>query len=222
MRWQALKRSRCALPFALALAVGGASGQVLAQNDDAELAALRTQLEQIRTLVVSFDERLKALELARQAAVRAAPIAPSAAELLPVAAGAGQLPAAEPFRTAQPPAATRDHAQTGQTARPATAAPDRQAWRQLGSGATQDEVTRLLGAPTKTFQLAGRRCGTTIIPRREPVLYFSTRPAARRACRVRRAAGRKRRPARHLRPPGPPEPVVGLEPRNLARPGTIA
>jgi hypothetical protein len=145
------------LLVAFALTVGGTSGNVLAQNDDSDLAALRAQLEQIRTLVVSFDERLKALELARQAVVRAAPIAPpaSTAERLPVAAGAGQLPAAEPFRATQPPA-TRDHGQTGQAAPSNTAAPDRQAWRQLGPGATQDDVTRLLGAPTKTFQLAGK------------------------------------------------------------------
>ena len=153
-----LKRYRCTLLIGFALTMGGASGEALGQNDDAEVAALRTQLEHIRTLVGSFDERLKAVELARQAPVRAAPIAPAAstAEQTPISAAPSQLAAVEPPRAAQPAPTASDHDLSRQAASANSTAPDRQGWRQLGSGATQDDVTRLLGAPTRTFQLAGK------------------------------------------------------------------
>jgi hypothetical protein len=158
VRPQLFHRFRCALLLACALTLGGASGEVSAQNDDAELAALRAQLEQIRLLVGSFDERLKALELARRAPATVVPVAPSAstADLKPTVAASSQSPVASSHQEAQAGAATGERVHTPPSDSSITAAPDRQAWRKLGSGATQADVRRLLGPPTTTFQLSGK------------------------------------------------------------------
>ena len=150
---------RRTLPIAIMLTLGGASVSAAPQTDEADLAALRAQFDQIRTLVEQFDERLNALEARQRAAVHGAPNVP------PVANGAGPAgasvsgaPQASVAGTPSPPAAaTRgDPPTTASSVAPTTATPDRHSWRQVTSGATQADVGHLLGQPTKTFQLAGK------------------------------------------------------------------
>ena len=140
--------------FALALGTGGAS----AQTDDVELAALRAQYEQIRTLVERFDERLKALEAAHQAPAGSAPVVPATTT---VAGSTAAKDSSVPPTTAavpQPAPAATPHVDppAASGAAPGMAAPDRHAWRQVASGTTQADVARLLGKPTTTFQLSGK------------------------------------------------------------------
>jgi SmpA / OmlA family len=141
---------------AVTLVLGGASGRAAAQTDDTELAALRAQFDQIRVLVERFDQRLKALEAKQSAATRVVPGAPPNATTAAAIAGdaaLGQptLVAAAPLA---PPATTRVDAPAPTAA--AAAVPDRHAWRQVTTGATQADVARSLGQPTTAFQLAGK------------------------------------------------------------------
>jgi outer membrane protein assembly factor BamE (lipoprotein component of BamABCDE complex) len=150
------RQSRCAAVVALLLALCGASAGARAQADEADVAALRAQFDQIRTLVEQFDQRLKALEARHSASVHAVSDAPPTA--VAIAATGANASLAEPtsvVATPSPPTTTtRVDAPTPPAA--TAAAPDRHAWRQVTSGATQADVARLLGQPTKAFQLAGK------------------------------------------------------------------
>ena len=148
-----------AVLIAMTFALSGASESAAAQTDEAELAALRAQFDQIRTLVAQFDERLKTLEARQHTAVHAVPGVPSVANSAGVTGVNGSgAPPTSVAATPPPPAATaRSEAPTTPSSVASTAStPDRHAWRQVASGATQADVTRLLGKPTTTFQLAGK------------------------------------------------------------------
>jgi SmpA / OmlA family len=149
-----------ALLVVVTLALGVVSGSACAQTNDVELAALRAQYEQIKTLVERFDERLKALEAAHQAAAHAAPIVASTATTIgsTVVKDSGMPPTTAAVSQPAPAGTTRVDAPTasGTPSSTTTAAPDRHAWRQVASGTTQADVARLLGQPTTTFQLSGK------------------------------------------------------------------
>jgi hypothetical protein len=111
-----------------------------AARADDEVAALRGQLEQIKALVQGFDARLRALE-----AVRAqSPLVPRT--LVPDTSASGLA--------AQAPATST--ARLAPTIDASTPVVPRAAWRQVREGLTADEVRALVGAPTKTFELAGK------------------------------------------------------------------
>jgi hypothetical protein len=95
---------------------------------DDDIAALRGRLDQIKELVAEFETRLSALEAARSSA-SAAP-SPQAGATTAIAATA---PVAAPVVV------------------------PRTQWRRVEAGLTMDEVSALIGAPTKTFDLAGKR-----------------------------------------------------------------
>jgi len=125
--------------FAIALTTGAARA-------DDDIVALRGRLDQIKELVAEFESRLSALEAARSNAAQS-PQAPTTA--VPAAGSASAAAAAVPV--AQPPASST---------RPAVAdAPvvvPRAQWRRVQAELTMDEVNGLIGAPTTTFELAGK------------------------------------------------------------------
>jgi hypothetical protein len=112
-----------------------------------ELAALRARLEQVKALVADLDTRVAALEAAHGSAVATAPAQPasraaatSAAPLAAPAAAAATAPTPTAAAAAAPPAAV-----------------PRAAWRHVKVGSNESDVQGLLGPPTKTFDLSGRR-----------------------------------------------------------------
>jgi hypothetical protein len=120
---------------------------------------MRARLDQIKQLVADFDARLNALEAARSSATQpphSAATASTAVGLAPASApapapAAVPVPISAPAPVVQPP--------TGATQPAAANAPvvvPRAQWRRVQSGLTMDEVNSLIGAPTKTFELAGK------------------------------------------------------------------
>jgi len=120
-----------------------ASGAARADDD---IAALRGRLDQIKELVVEFETRLNALEAARGSAAVSPPQAGAAA-----VAATGPVAAPEPAPIAPPSSVTPP------TAAEAPVVVPRAQWRRVQTGLTMEEVKALIGAPTKTFELAGKR-----------------------------------------------------------------
>jgi hypothetical protein len=125
------------LPLALA------SGAARADDD---IAALRGRLDQIKELVAEFETRLNALEAAR-----------SSAALSPPQTGATAVAATEPAAASKPAPIAPPPSATPPAAAEAPVVVPRAQWRRVQTGLTMDEVTALIGTPTKTFELAGKR-----------------------------------------------------------------
>ncbi|MGB8326862.1 MAG: hypothetical protein WCE48_04715 [Steroidobacteraceae bacterium] len=110
---------------------------------DDEIAALRGQLEQIKSLVQGFDARLRALEAARaQSPLIPRPTAPDASTSGLVAQG-----------TPRPVTSTAHLAPTIDASTPVV---PRLAWHRIHAGLTESDVQALIGPPTKVFELAGK------------------------------------------------------------------
>jgi hypothetical protein len=128
--------SRAALAGAIALLAIVAP----ASRADEDIAALRGRLEQIKELVADFEARLQALEAARGSAGAAKPaVLPQAPALPP--------PAAAPAAIARVPASASEATEP---------IVPRERWRHVREGLTGEQVTALIGPPTKTFELAGK------------------------------------------------------------------
>jgi hypothetical protein len=116
-----------------------------AARADDDIIALRGRLDQIKELVAEFETRLSALEAARSSAAH---LPQTEATAVPAV---GSAPASAAVPVAPPPASST---------RPAVAdAPvvvPRAQWRRVQAELTMDEVNSLIGAPTTTFELAGK------------------------------------------------------------------
>jgi hypothetical protein len=136
-------------------------------NGADDVAALRTQLEQVKRLVADLDARLSAVEADdRKAAETASKVAAPAATSAAIGATA-----ARPSVPAPAPAAPGTPAAAGVPAVPAIAsatadseAVPRAAWRRVGAGSSQDEVKEQLGVPTRTFELSGKQVWYYVYP----------------------------------------------------------
>ncbi len=127
---------------ALLLALTLAAAPVHAASS--EEAALREQVDALRTLVVQLQEQVN-----RLAAIAAAAPAPAAPQP-PVPQAAPAAAVAVPPTTAAPAAVL----QAGQVS-PEEALRER--WSQIRPAMSQDEVATLLGAPSRQFMIDGRR-----------------------------------------------------------------
>jgi len=139
-----------------------------------DVAALRTQLEQVKRLVADLDARLAAVEADDRKAAEgtskvAAPTATSAA--IGATTARPSVPAPAPSMPAPAPAAPVTPAAAAVPAVPAVAsatadseAVPRAAWRRVGAGSSQDEVKEQLGAPTRTFELSGKQVWYYVYP----------------------------------------------------------
>jgi hypothetical protein len=136
-------------------------------NGADDVAALRTQLEQVKRLVADLDARLSAVEADdRKAAETTSKVAAPAATSAAIGATA-----ARPSVPAPAPAAPGTPAAAGVPAVPAVAsatadseAVPRAAWRRVGAGSSQDEVKEQLGVPTRTFELSGKQVWYYVYP----------------------------------------------------------
>lgn len=137
-------RRRIALGLALALALALSSARAQApappQGVD-DIAALRAELVQIASLTRDVDARLRALEAKRDLSAASDTVPQPAAMPVPAAVATPM-----PMPMHMPPPL--------QAAVPAPAPGP--AWRQLHEGMTSDEVTALIGTPTRVFQLSGK------------------------------------------------------------------
>lgn len=114
---------------------------------------MRGRLDQVKQLVADFEIRLSALEAARSKATQppqTGATAATAAGLAPVSAPA-PAPTSAPAPVVQPPTSATQPAPAD-----ASVVVPRAQWRRVQSGLTMDEVSGLIGAPTKTFELAGK------------------------------------------------------------------
>ncbi|MHB8447422.1 MAG: outer membrane protein assembly factor BamE domain-containing protein [Rudaea sp.] len=134
--------ARAVLLLALML---GASAP--AHAGTSEEAALREQVDALRTIVAQLQAQVN-----RLAAIVAATPAPAAP----------QLPAPQAAAPAPPAAAVPAAVlQAGQVS-PEEALKDR--WSQIRSAMSQDDVTKLLGAPSRQFSIDGRRVWYYVYP----------------------------------------------------------
>ncbi len=118
---------RIAVGLALAVVVAAARAQAPAPPQAVDdVAALRAELLQIESLTREFEAHLQALEATRNLGTTPPPASEISASVT------APVPAAGPAVTPRP------------------------AWRQLHEGMTSDEVTALIGAPTRVFQLSGK------------------------------------------------------------------
>ena len=124
--------------FAVALVTGAARA-------DDEIIALRGRLDQIKELVAEFEARLSAVEAARNSAAHSPPAATTAAPASELAPAAAAVPVTPPPASSARPAAGD-----------APVVVPRAQWRRVQSELTMDEVHGLIGAPTTTFELAGK------------------------------------------------------------------
>jgi len=132
-----------------------------------DVAALRTQLEQVKRLVADLDARLAGVEADdRKAAEGTSKVATPAATSAAIGATA-----ARPTVPAPAPAGPVTPAGVAVRAVPAVAsattdsdAVPRAAWRRVGAGSSQDEVKEQLGAPTRTFELSGKQVWYYVYP----------------------------------------------------------
>ena len=125
--------------FAIALATG------TARADD-DIIALRGRLDQIKELVAEFETRLSALEAARSSAAQLPQAAATAVPAAGSATAAAAVPVAPPPASSTRPAAAAN----------ASVVVPRAQWRRVQTELTMDEVDGLIGAPTTTFELAGK------------------------------------------------------------------
>ena len=132
----------------LALTLGAAPARAGTSGE----AALREQVDALRTLVVQLQEQVN-----RLAAIVAAqpPVSASVAAPVPAAKQSPVTPAAAP---AAAPAAVL---QAGQIS-PEAALKDR--WSQVRPALGQGDVARLLGTPSSKFTLDGRRVWYYVYP----------------------------------------------------------
>jgi hypothetical protein len=135
-----------------ALCLGFAIGPARADDD---VAALRGRLDQIKQLVADFETRLNALEAARSSATQPPQSAATAATAPGLATASARVPAPAPA-SAPTPVVQPPTSATGPAAADAPVVVPRAQWRRVHSGLTMDEVNGLIGAPTKTFELAGK------------------------------------------------------------------
>jgi len=126
-----------------------------------DVAALRTQLEQVKQLVADLDARLAAVEADdRKAAEAAGKVAAPAATSPAIGATAARpsVPAPAPASPVTPAVPAVTSATADSEAVP------RAAWRRVGAGSSQDEVKEQLGAPTRTFELSGKQVWYYVYP----------------------------------------------------------
>ncbi|MDE2258115.1 MAG: hypothetical protein KGK05_10175 [Xanthomonadaceae bacterium] len=113
-------------------------------------AALREQVDALRALVVKLQaqvDRLAAITTVTPAPATSQPTAPPAAAAAPLVSPPAAAPAAV--------------LQAGQVS-PEQALRER--WSQIQPALSQDEVTRLLGAPSREFAIDGRRVWYYVYP----------------------------------------------------------
>ena len=138
---------KIALPLLACLALAGAP---VARAAEPDVAALQSEVQSLRAMVLNLQTRVGQLE--GRASVPAASALPAAAPV-PAAAPATPaipqaVPAAAPIAAAAPAPVPAGYV--------SPEAVLRSHWAQVRPEMAQADVTRLLGAPSKTFTLDGR------------------------------------------------------------------
>jgi hypothetical protein len=132
-----------------------------------DVAALRTQLEQVKRLVADLDARLSAVEADdRKAAEATSKVAvpPTTSAAIGATAARPSVPAPAPAAPVTPAAAEVPAVPAVASATADSEAVPRAAWRRVGGGSSQDEVKGQLGAPTRTFELSGKQVWYYVYP----------------------------------------------------------
>ncbi len=146
---------RIALPLLVSLALAGAPAARAAEPDN---ATLQQEVNALKAVVHDLQQRMNVLEGRSPAAAQTAPVpqaapASQAAPAVPQAAPMPQAAPAAPQPQAAPVAAAPPAASAGYVSPEAAL---RANWSKVNAKMDQDDVTRLLGAPSKKFMLDGR------------------------------------------------------------------